>query len=146
MQAAGGARGRHMEGGETMVVDRWQNDDKIDDIAGELAVILGQVYFSVLRVEPAYNRVLILQSKDRPDSAGTYMNWTAYLNIYASCLTESGQRIIRERLSCRRLAASAQNGEKRFSFDVSYIRGGHTNWMTVSVLFQWSGRIYALIL
>lgn len=122
-----------------MVVDRWQNDDKIDDIAGELAVILGQVYFSVLRVEPAYNRVLILQSKDRPDSVGTYMNWTAYLNIYASCLTESGQRIIRERLSCRRLAASAQNGEKRFSFDVSYIRGGHTNWMTVSVLFQWSG-------
>ena len=61
------------EGGETMVVDRWQNDDKIDDIAGELAVILGQVYFSVLRVEPAYNRVLILQSKDRPDSAGTYI-------------------------------------------------------------------------
>ena len=131
----------------TVMMDKQQNDNQTMDITNELATVLHQVYFSILRVEPEQNRVLILQSKDRPHLIGTYTDWNAYLNEYAACLTETGEHITRERLSSRRLAVSAQSGEKRFSFDVSYIRGGNTNWMTISVLFQWvDAHSYAYIL
>ena len=50
----------------TVMMDKQQNDNQTMDITNELATVLHQVYFSILRVEPEQNRVLILQSKDRP--------------------------------------------------------------------------------
>ncbi len=102
----------------------------------ELGKALYQMFYSVLRVDPIENTVMILQSHDFKEDVYKEMDWTLYLKRYKSVLTEQGYAQLLERLSSEALLGESYQPEHRFSVEVSYVRNERTNWLTISVLLQ----------
>ena len=58
-------------------MERKENNRR--DARSELESALAQRFYAILRVDPARNTVLILQSRDLPQSVDTEMDWDDYL-------------------------------------------------------------------
>lgn len=101
-----------------------------------LAKALNGKFYSILRVDPQKNRVLVLHSRDYPQAVNTEMDWNAYMSRYGAILTAEGQERLRKRLSSEALLSEAKNGEVNFYIDISYLKENQTNWLTVSVLLE----------
>lgn len=104
-----------------------------EGVPRELRDALNQMFYAVLRVNPASDTVLILQSRDRPEHEWKQLNWSAHLDRYAAIMTEQGAAKLQEQLTSRALLARIESGERNFSIDSSYMKGHRTNWVTVSV-------------
>lgn len=102
----------------------------------ELTDLLNRAFYAVLRVDLPKNTVRILQNRDNPQHMRKEWNWDAYLEFYKRILTEQGAAKLQECLTAKSLLDTAESGSKDFSFDVSYIKDEHTNWLTLTVLFN----------
>ncbi len=94
---------------------------------------LGQLFYAVLRVRPADNRVLILQSRDFTRYVGSEMDWGTYLTRYSRILTPEDQTRLLENLSAQALLRRAAEGEMQTTFDLSYPKGEQINWLSLLV-------------
>ena len=101
------------------------------DARSELESALAQRFYAILRVDPARNTVLILQSRDFPQSVDTEMDWDDYLERYSRILTSSGRERLFGEFSARALLRRGEGGEGHFSLDLPYLKGAATNWVTV---------------
>ena len=117
------------------------------DLHGELTGALNEMFYAVLRVDPARGDVYILQSRSYPEQVSTRMRWEDYLRQYGRVLTEEGRCKVSERFSCEALLAAADSANGIFSLDVSYKIGLGTNWLTItaSVRRREDGGVYAYI-
>lgn len=107
--------------------------EKKQDFYESLMDALDGMFFSILQVDPAADRVLILQSRDHPQQVQKTMVWTDLLKNYSDLVTAQGKTKLWERLSCEALQAEAESGEDSFMLDVSYIKKGRTNWLSIMV-------------
>lgn len=110
-----------------------------------LTAALGRRFYSILRVDPARDTVLILQSRDYPQAVQTQMYWGTYLERYGGIVTPQGRERLQKRLSGPALLAAAANGEHSFSLEVPYLKGRRTNWLTIHAALdrQAGGELYA---
>ena len=110
-----------------------------------LTAALGRRFYSILRVDPARDTVLILQSRDYPQAVQTQMDWGTYLERYGGIVTPQGRERLQKRLSGPALLAAAANGEHSFSLEVPYLKGRRTNWLTIHAALdrQAGGELYA---
>ena len=83
-----------------------------------LTAALGRRFYSILRVDPARDTVLILQSRDYPQAVQTQIDWGTYLERYGGIVTPQGRERLQKRLSGPALLAAAANGEHSFSLEV----------------------------
>lgn len=124
-------------------MERKENNRR--DARSELESALAQRFYAILRVEPARNTVFILQSRDLPQSVDTEMDWDDYLERYSRILTSSGRERLFGEFSARALLKRGAGGEGHFSFDLPYLKGAATNWVTVAAVFgrREGGELYA---
>ena len=97
------------------------------------------MYYVLLRVEPNRDKVLILQSRNRPDRENTWMSWSKYLELCSGILSPKNRELLYQRLSCASLIKAAQMAEESFTLDIPYSRRGENNWLTVTTMLQSSG-------
>ena len=124
-------------------MERKENNRR--DARSELESALAQRFYAILRVDPARNTVLILQSRDFPQSVDTEMDWDDYLERHSRILTSSGRERLFGEFSARALLRRGEGGEGHFSLDLPYLKGAATNWVTVAAVFgrREGGELYA---
>ena len=96
-------------------------------VPAALVSALNQMFYAVLQVDPADDRVTVLQSRDHPGNEGSTGSWSARLARYGGIMTNQGDAMLRDRFSSQALLAAARNGEREISMDLSYFRNGQTN-------------------
>ena len=119
-----------------MAENRVIADGAAEATRAELLTALEHVFFAILRVDPARDDVLILQSRDRPDLVAQHHSWSEYLASYADVLTGPGRETLNRRMTNESLLAADCGAEGMFSFDAAYQRDGRTNWVKVTVKLQ----------
>ena len=112
---------------EELIETRFRNE-----IPEALGNALKRMFYTVVQVEPATDTVLILQSRDCSAHEGEKQNWSSHLAKYGEIMTEQGRAMLQEHFSSQALLTAIECGEREISQDLSYVKGGQTNWVTVS--------------
>ena len=89
------------------------------------------LFYACLEVDPARDRVLVLQSREWPRGEAE-LCWSEYLERYAAIFSPVSAGELRRRLSCQALTREAGRGES-FTLELSYAIHGRSDLVSVIV-------------